>query len=191
MLLLSHLLQPCPLSSPCCWPASTAAATPGSICASQGICSRILGRIFCAVLLTTSNHPSAAVSMNLTQVTRASPQTLQLRAMAAKRASHRPRQHKYRPPPFPFPSCPLCLTRHAVTHKTSSSSTSPDISHRGQKGKTSKVLIVPFTGPYDVKWKLNCEIEKCTDKGTDVIKLHWGGHVPFITLLDTHVYRTL
>lgn len=95
--MLSHLLQPCPLSSPCCWPASTAAATPGSICASQGICSRILGRIFCAVLLTTSNHPSAAVSMNLTQVTRASPQTLQLRALAVKRASHRPRQHKYRP----------------------------------------------------------------------------------------------
>ncbi len=86
-LCLSHLLQPCPLSSPCCWPASTAAVTPGSTCASLGISSRILGRTFCAVQLATSNHLSAAVNVTLTAVTRAIPQPLPSRARAVKGAS--------------------------------------------------------------------------------------------------------
>lgn len=183
---LSHLLQPCPSSSPCCWPASTAAVTPGSTCASPGICSRIWGRIFCAVpLVTSSHHPSATVSVTSTPVTRASPQTLPLRAQAVRGASHRRPRHK-RPPSLPF----LQLPTLPDTRKISSSSTSPGISRRGQKGKTAKVLIVLLAVLCSGKWKWNCEIEKWTDKGADLITTYlvW---TPVPPLICTHVYRTL
>lgn len=104
--LLSRLLQPRPSSSPCCWPASTAAVTPGSTCVLPGISSRIWGRIVCAVPLATSSHPSATVSGTLTPVTRASPQTLPLRAQAVRGASHRLQQHK-RPPHPPLLQLPV------------------------------------------------------------------------------------
>lgn len=149
---LSHLLQPCPSSSPCCWPASTAAVTPGSTCASPGICSRIWGRIFCAVpLVTSSPHPSATVSVTSTPVTRASPQTLPLRAQAVRGASHRRPRHK-RPPSLPF----LQLPTLPDTRKISSSSTSPGISRRGQTGKNGKSLNC-FIGS-TLQWKVEMEL---------------------------------
>lgn len=109
----SRLLQPCPSSSPCCWPASTAAVTPGSICASPGTCSRILGRTFCAVRLTTSSPPSAAVSVTLTPATRATPPPLSSRAQAARGASHRLPLHEHAPShPFnKLPALPFTTRR--------------------------------------------------------------------------------
>lgn len=118
-------MQPCPSLSPCCLQASTAAVTPGSICASLGISFMTWGRTFCAVPLATSSHPNAAVSVTLTPATRATRQPLPSRAPAVRGASHR---HPPRKPPgfifFCLPCCPLSLSLHAAPHKFSSGSIS-------------------------------------------------------------------